>query len=136
MTHYIGKKGYTILKSSLTQDVLNKTKSELNVIPFTGGDYGGEPEKPIKVYRENSTHLYIPKFFGINKYGDCEKNIPEGIDIDKYMLKSECKREQKQYKLSDDNKINFGDLLPSFMKGKSQCVTTDDFRRKSYQKRC
>ena len=62
--------------------------------------------------------------------------IPEGIDIDKYMLKSECKREQKQYKLSDDNKINFGDLLPSFMKGKSQCVTTDDFRRKSYQKRC
>jgi hypothetical protein len=62
--------------------------------------------------------------------------IPEGIDIDKYMLKSECKREEKQYKLSDDNKINFGDLLPSFMKGKSQCVVNDDFRRTSYQKRC
>jgi superfamily II DNA or RNA helicase len=90
---FIGKKGYILNKSFFSEEELNKTKSELNVIPFTGGDYGGEPEKPIKVYRENSTHLYIPKFFGINKYGICEKNIPEGIDIDlKFNL--ELRKEQ------------------------------------------
>ena len=62
--------------------------------------------------------------------------IPEGIDIDKYMLKSECKKEQKEYKITDDNEVNFGDLLPSFMRGKAKCVIDDDFRRQSYQKRC
>ena len=63
--------------------------------------------------------------------------IPEGIDIQNYMLKSECKNDSKDYKITDDNKINFGDLLPSFMKGKTQCIVNDDdFRRKSYQKRC
>jgi hypothetical protein len=63
--------------------------------------------------------------------------IPEGIDIKNYMLKSECKKDSKDYKITDDNKINFGDLLPSFMKGKSQCIVNDDdFRRTGYQKRC
>ena len=62
--------------------------------------------------------------------------IPEGVDMDKYMLRSECKKEQKSYKITDDNKVSFGDLLPSFMRGKAKCVIDDDFRRQSYQKRC
>ena len=60
--------------------------------------------------------------------------IPEGIDMDKYMLKEKCNK--KDYKITDDNQVNFGDLLPSFMRGKTQCVVNDDFRRQSYQKRC
>jgi len=60
--------------------------------------------------------------------------IPEGIDMDKYMLKEKCNK--KDYKITDDNQVNFGDLLPSFMRGKAKCVIDDDFRRQSYQKRC
>ena len=90
---FIGKKGYIVNKSFFNEEELNKTRNELNITPFSSGDYGGEPESPIKVYRENSTHLYIPKFFGLNKYGICEKNIPEGIDINlKFNL--ELRKEQ------------------------------------------
>lgn len=62
--------------------------------------------------------------------------IPDKIDMNKYMLKSECKNNSKDYKITDDNKVNFGDLLPDFMRSKAKCIVDDDFRRQSYQKRC
>ena len=49
MTHYIGKKGYTILKSSLTEDVLNKTKSELWL----------KPQMPGKQFAQNQVQAFL-----------------------------------------------------------------------------
>ena len=56
------------------------------------------------------------------------ENEKEDIDLSKYMLKSECK--------INKDKIDFGDLLPAFMKQKSTCTVEDDFRRTSFQKKC
>lgn len=59
------------------------------------------------------------------------ENEQKEIDLSKYMLKSECKKND-----DDNNQISFGDLLPAFMKQKTTCTVEDDFRRNSFQKKC
>ena len=78
---FIGKKGFILNKSFFEEEELENIRNELNVTPFTAMDYG-TAEKPFKVYRENSTHLYIPKIFGIEKFGNPSNNsLPIGENI-------------------------------------------------------
>ena len=92
---FIGKKGFILSKSFFEEEELNKIKNELQVIPFSSMEYGQNNEQPFKVYRENSTHLYIPKFFGINMFGNPDvNNIPNGKNID-IKFKLNLKEEQK-----------------------------------------
>ena len=91
---FIGKKGFILNKSLFSEEELENIKNELNFSPFISLEYNNN-EKPFKVYRENSTHLYIPKFFGLEKFGDCEiNNIPKGENID-LKFKLDLKEEQK-----------------------------------------
>ena len=53
----LGKKGYIVNKKNLENDQLDSIRSDLSVIPFSNMDFGVE-EKPFRVYRENSTHIY------------------------------------------------------------------------------
>lgn len=79
---YLGKRGYILRKSKFTEKELENFREELNVTPFSNMDYGA-PEEPFKVYKENSTHMYLPKFYGLSKLGEPNVNItPPGKDID------------------------------------------------------
>ena len=90
----LGKKGYIINKNNIENNKLDSIRSDLSVVPFSNMDFGVE-EKPFRVYRENSTHIYLPKCYGLNSVDKDVKNIlPEGKDIDiKFTL--ELKEEQK-----------------------------------------
>jgi len=81
MKSYVGKRGYILIKKEWPQNVIDSTKLELTPKPFTSGDYG-DSEEPFPVYVENSQKLYIPKYFGLEKFGppDSTKLSP-GIDI-------------------------------------------------------
>lgn len=57
-------KGY---KVPYDPTVLGELKRDLLVRPETLSDYG-QPQ-PFPVYRKNKTHIFIPKFYGISKYG-------------------------------------------------------------------
>jgi superfamily II DNA or RNA helicase len=61
MMSYIGNKGHTIYKSSLSKKELDKLKDELTVSPFSAMTIGKPPKFPI--YRENADKIYIPRFF-------------------------------------------------------------------------
>jgi len=91
---YVGKRGYIIRKKFLTDQEINQIKTDLTVKPFTNSDYGA-PEEPFKIYLENDSKLYLPKFYGIEKFGKADQNIlPKGKDIDiKFSLN--LKDEQK-----------------------------------------
>jgi len=79
---YLGKRGYILHKSKFTEKELENFREELNVTPFSNTDYG-PPEEPFKVYKENSSHMYLPKFYGLSKLGKPNANItPSGKDID------------------------------------------------------
>ena len=67
---YLGQKGYTIPKSILPPEELNILYSELCLIPTIETPIAGTPPPlPIPVFKENSKKIYIPRFYGIKRYG-------------------------------------------------------------------
>ena len=69
---YLGNKGYTILKKDL--DVL-KIKSELTATISSNGIVS-----KVFFFRESSKKLYLPRFYGIRKFGAVE-SLATGTDI-------------------------------------------------------
>lgn len=67
---YIGKKGYTIPKSILSKDDYEFIKKDLFMRPFTmGPSFAATEETAFPIYRENDAKLYLPRFYGIKRYG-------------------------------------------------------------------
>ena len=82
MKSYIGKRGYVLIKKYWDSNIIDQIKKELLVQPFQSGDYG-EPEEPFPVYSENAQKLYIPKYYGLEKFGQPNENkLEPGEDID------------------------------------------------------
>jgi superfamily II DNA or RNA helicase len=81
---YIGKKGYTIPKSVLDKKDIILIKEECTMIPFTSSAYGGAGDDgKFYVFRESDNKIYIPRFYGIERYGlPVRSDISEGMDID------------------------------------------------------
>ena len=86
---YIGRKGYTILKSSLNEQNYKKIKTELYLKPvISGQNYGMVKVNPFPVYRENEKK-YMFRFYGLKEYGIPSKiDLPEGFDINIDFVKS------------------------------------------------
>jgi superfamily II DNA or RNA helicase len=81
---YLGKKGYTIPKSALMPEDMDYLKTELFVKPQVFGPVGvgGDEANAFPVYRENTNKLYLPRFYGIHRYGMPPRNeIDDGENI-------------------------------------------------------
>jgi len=81
---YLGKKGYTIPKRFLTPEDYEFLKKDLFMIPFTAGPkYGDTEVSSFPVYRENAAKIYVPRFYGVKRYGLPDvSELSEGEDID------------------------------------------------------
>ncbi len=78
---YLGPKGFTILKEYLDIDDLNLIRKELTVKPFVPKTSLASPPS-FAVYRESKRKVYLPKFYGLENYGEPEANItPDGVTI-------------------------------------------------------
>lgn len=80
---YIGSKGYSIHKASLSLEEIQCIRKDLTVKPFTPPN---SIQKPVEfpIYRESPKKLYVPRFYGIKKYGLPKQHlntISEGKDI-------------------------------------------------------
>uniref|UniRef100_A0A6C0LU91 Helicase ATP-binding domain-containing protein n=1 Tax=viral metagenome TaxID=1070528 RepID=A0A6C0LU91_9ZZZZ len=83
---YLGKKGYTIPLSLLSKEDYEYLHKDLYVKPVVMGvQYGaatGEESNAFHVYRESPNKIYIPRFYGIERYGLPSKTeICSGDDI-------------------------------------------------------
>ena len=79
--YYIGRKGYSIQKSTLTQTEMYELRNELTVKPSSSMP-GYSCSVSYPVYRESTNKFYIPRYFGIEKYGPVSKiNISKGDNI-------------------------------------------------------
>lgn len=81
---YIGKKGYTVPKSVLPEKELEFLKKDLFLKPQVPGPAFAQAQgdAAFPVYRENPNKIYIPRFYGIERYGTPARNdIEEGEDI-------------------------------------------------------
>lgn len=82
---YIGKKGYTIPKDILAPEDLKCLCKELYLAPIISGpSYGTAPDASFPVYRENAKKIYVPRFYGVERYGIPSKSemCARGKEID------------------------------------------------------
>lgn len=84
---YLGRKGYTIPKSVMTEEDIACLKEELLVKPvemkMSYGAPGAAQANAFPVYKENDKKIYLPRFYGIERYGLPDKSeLQEGDDID------------------------------------------------------
>ena len=91
---YLGKKGYTIPKSILHPDDVQFLHKDLYMIPAKQGPSYGAPadidSTAFPVYRENTNKIYLPRFYGIARYGypaerdlQIERIVPLSCSFDK-----------------------------------------------------
>jgi superfamily II DNA or RNA helicase len=77
----VSARGYSIVKSDLGERGLSDLKAELTVAPFLV-DAAMKP-RPFKVFMESTTKIYVPKAYGLSKFGVPGVNrLPEGEDIE------------------------------------------------------
>jgi superfamily II DNA or RNA helicase len=80
---YIGSKGYTILKESLTNKEIDAIKSLLVARPKVMGSMCAGPPKTFSIFRESTKKIYTPRYFGEKYFGVAKSNtLPMGDPID------------------------------------------------------
>lgn len=73
---FIGKKQYGILMDALPKTELLFLKQHLHLIPDIYSPYPINKDKiGIPIYRENKSAIYIPKEFGLKRYGQPNQNL-------------------------------------------------------------
>jgi superfamily II DNA or RNA helicase len=78
---YLGQKGYTIYKESLSIQEQNFIRESLTVRPYVPKSLG--TTTPFPIYQESKSKLYVPRYFGLEHYGiPDDTRISEGNDID------------------------------------------------------
>ena len=81
---YLGKKGYTVPKSILDKQDEEFLRKDLFVKPEVHGVNYGAPDEntAFPVFRENDNKIYLPRFYGIQRYGLPHRSeIQTGDDI-------------------------------------------------------
>jgi superfamily II DNA or RNA helicase len=101
---YLGQKGYTIFKECLSIKEQQYIRDELTVkakVPLSP-----VPQEPFPIYRESKLKLYVPRYFGIETYGEPDEiRIGNCTDIN-LKFKGELRDFQKPIAEKFMNSIN------------------------------
>jgi superfamily II DNA or RNA helicase len=76
--------GYTVLKSSLSNERIKEIENALTMNPRTMAAIKGLGKEPFPIYMESNTRLYLPRAWGLKELGPPDADItPEGADLPK-----------------------------------------------------
>ena len=93
----INRLGYSIPLEKLSEADLRELKNSLTVKPHTIEAYDFGNIKSFPMYRLSEKKIYIPKFFGINKYGPAKSQYKNTWDPMKCSFKGELLDHQVDY---------------------------------------
>jgi len=92
MYSILSKNGYGILKSALDEKKLENIRKDLTMVPKINFDMGASKnnsssvdELTFELYSENEKRIYIPRFYGLQKYGMpslCKLTSGEDINVE------------------------------------------------------
>ena len=87
--------GYGIAKKN-NKEVISKLKEELTMNPVVNFSMTNETEqKSFPIYIENDKRLYIPRYFGLQKFGQPDKNtLSEGVQCDNMIFQGTLRDQQ------------------------------------------
>ena len=78
-------RGYSILKSSLTDSQTEKIRQDLTVCPVMNKKFASaaiQAGLTFKIFKESETRWYLPRFYGIKNFGPPESStLSEGLDL-------------------------------------------------------
>jgi superfamily II DNA or RNA helicase len=78
---YLTRRGYAVLKTAANEELIAQLKEELTMTPVKMPDMIGADATPFPIYRESSKKLYIPKYFGLQRFGAPQYDtLPAGED--------------------------------------------------------
>ena len=78
---YLGPKGYSIKKDNITIQEQELIRKELTVKAFVPKSSISQPT-PFPIYRESPNKFYVPRFYGMDTYGEPDTiKISDGEDI-------------------------------------------------------
>lgn len=82
---YIGSKGYSVPKASITSNVEVLIKKDLTIKPFSINNTKNRFLNKIETfpaYREENGEIYVPMYYGISKFGiPTDIRISDGVNI-------------------------------------------------------
>ena len=82
----LSPRGYTIVKEKISSSEIKQIKQDLTVQPFVNKDFS-KPPPPFPIYGESHRKLYVPRFYGIEKYGQpYTSKINEPQEIKCYLI--------------------------------------------------
>ena len=78
---YLSKRGYVIKKDSISKDEMSFLRKELRGRPLQDEKYNtfNKQDLTFPIYIETKNKLYLPKMFGINRYGIPNSKMPNYI---------------------------------------------------------
>ena len=78
--NYISNRGYALIKENYSHAQLNEVRRDLTVKPFVNKQFSA-PANPFSVFLESKKKLYLPRYYGIKRFGMPTNNKLEGADI-------------------------------------------------------
>jgi len=90
----LSKNGYIIKKKDINLKQIKEIKDELTVKPFNY-NIGTGNEKKFTVYLESPNKLYLPRFYGIQKFGEPDENQLKECEEININFKGTIRTEQK-----------------------------------------
>ena len=79
---YLGPKGYSIKKEYISSQEQELIRKELTVKAFVPKSSLSKPA-PFPIYRESPNKIYVPRFYGMENYGEPDAiKISDGEDMD------------------------------------------------------
>ena len=81
---YLSKRGYVVKKDSISKEELQYLKKHLRATPLQDEKYAtyNNEDSSYQIYTETKNKLYLPKMYGIKRYGDPKRYIPNYIGKD------------------------------------------------------
>lgn len=78
----LSNNGYILLKKNYSADFIKEIKDELKVKPKVQDKYTNEEPESFCLFQENKNKLYLPRYYGVKKMGQEEKNkLNEGCCV-------------------------------------------------------
>lgn len=126
---YLSKKGYVIRKETLSKEELELLKSVLVANPLVNDNTFNIKTEKFPVYIETKNKIYIPKMYGIEKFG-INKQLDDytGKLIDKSKLECKCvlyDNQKEPVNLLMESLYNTGGGILSMNTGGGKCLRRD-----------
>lgn len=115
METWLSSRGYAILKKD-NEALIEELKEELTVTPKTFSVVDNVKPAAFPVYRENQKKLYLPKNFGLTKFGKpTHMEIPDGEDCPLLEFTGSLRDEQRpaieKYQAAVNNPVRMGGII-------------------------